>query len=141
MVRETSIDAYYEIKENGLLSERRWQTYDSLYQIGEGTASEVFRQFQKTYSKKISTNGSGSRLSELRDMGVVMEKGTKICPITGQNVILWTTTNQLPVKIKKKPKTIKWICEDCNQSFDTSPRVHFFNKDICYGQPTKWRKV
>lgn len=141
MVRDTSIDAYYEIRDNGLLSERRFEVYDCLYRIKEGTASEVFQEFRKVYGKNISSNGSGSRLSELRDMGVIQEKGTKVCPITGQTVILWTTTNQLPTKLNKKSAIYKYVCEECNNSFDTPRRIHFHNDDPCCGILTKWKKI
>lgn len=111
MVRKTSIEAYNQIKNNGLLSERRMQVYDLLYKYGPLTALQVIDHFRRTLINFSSTGNLSTRLSELRDMGVVEELGTTKCPIGGRNVILWDVTDRLPVKVEKKKKT---KCPFCN---------------------------
>jgi len=111
MARQTSIDAY-KIKSEGLLSERRWQVYDVLYEIGPATGGEVFKAFKKKYGVLVPTNSNTiTRLGELRNCGVVKEIGTRECTVSGQNVIVWQVTDKLPVKFKKEER-IK--CKHCN---------------------------
>jgi len=112
MIRQTSIDAYNAIRDNGLLSERRWQVYDVLYDIGPATGGEVFKEFKKRYGITAPTNSNvTTRLGELRQMTVVMELGVKACTVSGQRVILWDVTANLPLKFEKS-KRVK--CTHCD---------------------------
>lgn len=43
-----------------------------------------------------------TRLSELRDRGVVKELGEVKCPISGHQVILWDVTKDLPANPPRK---------------------------------------
>lgn len=102
MIRETSIEAYHKIKDDGLLSERRWQVYSVLYKIGPATGGEVFKEFKRQYGITTPTNSNvTTRLGELREMEVAKELGTRVCSVSGQNVILWDVTKSLPVKLEK----------------------------------------
>lgn len=107
MVRETSIEAYNTIRDQGMLSRRRWQTYDGLYKHGPCTGNELI--------KKIINEDSGyhafrtqtnilTRLGELRDMGCVKELGETTCSITKMKVILWDVTGVLPKKLTREIK-------------------------------------
>lgn len=50
-----------------------------------------------------SASGTYSgRMSELRDMGVLQELGTVECQYTGNTVILWDVTTDLPRKLDKQ---------------------------------------
>lgn len=107
MIRETSVEAYNKIKENGLLSKRRWQVYDVLFHNGPATAMELRNRFPKgTVDSQIR-----ARLNELRDLGVVHEKSERECRVTGMRVIEWEVTDRLPVKFDK-PHREK--CKTCN---------------------------
>jgi len=102
MVRETSVEAYHQIRDNGLLSARRFQVYDELFQNGPLTANEVVRKYQQTNPniKDASLNG---RFSELERLGVIRDTGElKIDAISGHHCILWDVTSNLPVKPKKE---------------------------------------
>lgn len=111
MVRETSREAYEKIKENDLLSTRRWQVYDVLFSVGPATGGEVFREMKRRYGMTIPTNSNTTtRLGELRERGVVKELGTRACDVSGQRVILWDVTKKLPVTFDK-PSRIK--CKSC----------------------------
>lgn len=112
MIRQTSIHAYNAIKENGMLSRRRWQVYDSLFRHGPLTGSELMLKIRNDHNVPIATNTNvTTRLGELRSMGVVYEIRERDCSITGQKVIEWDVTDRLPAKLEK-PKRIK--CAHCN---------------------------
>jgi hypothetical protein len=50
---------------------------------------------------------SRARFTELRELGVIYEKGIKKCSVTGRNVIEWDLTDRLPIIIKKSTNTKK----------------------------------
>ena len=103
MIRQTSIEAYNQIKEEGLLSRRSFEVYDSLYSFGPATANELFSQMMlKNKTLDQSNTNVRARLNELREDGTAQELGTKTCSITGRNVILWNVTRNLPIKPKNK---------------------------------------
>lgn len=116
--RQTSIDCYNKIKQEGLLSKRRLQVYESIFNYAPCTASEVFNE------KNLKTNQSG-RFTELRDLGVIYEKGERLCTVTGRNVIEWDLTDRLPVNVKKSNKTKKHKIDDALNSL----RELYKNKD------------
>jgi hypothetical protein len=96
-MRQTSIDAYHEIRDRGLLSKRRFSVYEWLFQNGPATAGEISRGI------KYNRNLTASRLIELKELGVVKELGERICEISKFNVILWDVTGQLPQRKRAKP--------------------------------------
>jgi len=126
--RQTSIDCYNQIKQEGLLTKRRLEVYESIFNYAPCTASEVFND------KNLKTNQSG-RFTELRDLGVIYEKCVRPCRITGRNVIEWDLTDRLPVDIKKSNKTKKHRIEDAINSF----RVLYKNKNISTYKD--WKRV
>mgnify|MGYP003627372896 FL=1 len=120
--RQTSIDCYNEIKNSGLLSKRRFETFEAIMKIAPCTASEV--------QHSINYNNGGrdcmKRISELRDRGVIYEKDVRPCKVTGKNVIEWDLTDRLPVNIKNPNKTKK---QRLNAALN-SLRELYKNKDI-----------
>lgn len=100
-VRDTSIEAYREIKESGLLSEKRFLVYDILFEHGPLTAGQVVLMGRKLKSV-IHTSAFQTRLTELRDLGVVYEVKKDNCPLTGRNVLFWDVTSKLPTKPEKR---------------------------------------
>ena len=119
ITRKTSIECFNKIKQEGLLSKRRLQVYESIFNHAPCTASEVFND------KNLKTNQSG-RFTELRDLGVIYEKGERTCSITGKNVIEWDLTDRLPVNIKNPNKTKKQRLDAALNSL----RELYKNKDI-----------
>ena len=117
--RRTSLETYKKIKENGLLSKRRWQVYDILFQYGPITANELCRIALTKYPEANQTSFN-ARLSELSRMGVIYEVGEQTDRVRGNRSILWDVTDTMPKrnnasngKAKRYGKTIK-ICESCN---------------------------
>jgi len=101
--RQTSIDCYNKIKQEGLLSKRRLEVYEALLSSAPCTSTEAIRNAKTTFG----IFGVSSRFTELRDLGVIYERGEKQCSITGRNVIEWDLTDRLPINIKKTNKTKK----------------------------------
>jgi hypothetical protein len=62
----------------------------------------------------------------LRDLGVIYEKGERLCSITGMNVIEWDLTDRLPIDIKNSNKTKKQRIDAALNSL----RELYKNKDI-----------
>jgi len=97
--RQTSIDCYNQIKNQGLLTKRRFEIYEAIFKNAPCTTNEALKD---VYS---ASHGVGSRTTELREQGVIYEKGEKKCSITGRNVIEWDLTDRLPIDLPKKKNT------------------------------------
>jgi len=93
--RQTSIDCYNQIKAEGLLSKRRLEVYEAIYNSAPCTSSEAMVGILN--STNVLTQ-SRARFTELRELGVIYEKGEKKCTITGRNVIEWDLTDNLPIQ-------------------------------------------
>ena len=101
MARKTSIDVYHQIKKEGLLSAMRFKVYEALVNIGKpSTAREIFATMNLLKMEP-------TRLTELRDLGVIYEKGVRSCEITDRNVIEYDLTDNLPDMDGLKKKCVK----------------------------------
>ena len=109
--RQTSIDCYNQIKQEGLLSKRRLEIYEAILKNAPCTTNEALKDVHS------GSHGVGSRTTELRDAGVIYEKDVRPCRVTGRNVIEWDLTDRLPVNIKKSNKTKKQRTNDALNSF------------------------
>jgi hypothetical protein len=99
-MRKTSLEAYATIRDNGLLSKRRFEVYEYLYQYGPLTIADLCARFQKHHY-----NGSfAGRISELAEMGVIEAVGEKVNDYSGMKAILWDVTDALPRKLDHKQK-------------------------------------
>jgi hypothetical protein len=106
VIRDTSIEAYKAITENGMLSDRRWRVYDILFHNGPLIGARVAELYYFQYGRTSASETIRNRLTELRDMGVVRETGKTFDPNTGMTVIVWDVTSKLPVTfVKQKTKT------------------------------------
>lgn len=94
MIRTTSIRAYEEIRESGLLGKRQKHAYRVLFHKGPLTGQEL--------SREMGIPGQWKRCNELKLRGLAREVGEKICSVTGRNVLLWDVTSNMPKKAKKK---------------------------------------
>lgn len=92
-VRETSAAVYHEIEANGLLSTMRWKVYSFLYTNGPLTQNELNAGLKGSNEVAPSYH---KRLSELRDLKVVRELGTRTCKVSGNQCIEWDVTANLP---------------------------------------------
>ena len=127
-IRQTSIDCYNQIKADGLLSKRRLEVYEAIFKNAPCSASEIFNV------KNLKTNQSG-RFTELRDLGVIYEKGIKKCSVTGKNVIEWDLTDNLPINRKVVTNTKK---DRINNTLNAL-RELYKNRNISSDED--WRKL
>jgi hypothetical protein len=110
-IRQTSIECYNQIKQEGLLSKRRLEIYEAILKNAPCTTNEALKDVHS------GSHGVGSRTTELRDAGVIYEKDVRPCRVTGRNVIEWDLTDRLPVNIKQTNKTKKQRVNDALNSF------------------------
>ena len=110
--RNTSIEAYNEVIP--FLSKKRKEIYDVLFNLGPMTSAEVFRHLNAR-NPVANITQSRARFTELREMGAILELGTKPCNVTGVTVILWDVDDG-PVKKLEKKLTTKQKYEMCLES-------------------------
>jgi len=104
MIRETSIEAYKNLVLSGLLSERRREVYQTVYKFGPMTSGEAFSYINRNRPIGNLTQ-SRARFTELREMGLLKEMGTRICSVSGMTTILWDVTSRVsPITIPKNKK-------------------------------------
>ena len=127
--RQTSIDCFNKIKQEGLLSKRRLEVYEAILKNAPCTTNEALKDVHS------GSHGVGSRTTELRDAGVIYEKDVRPCKVTGRNVIEWDLTDRLPVNIKNSNKTKKHRVDDALNSL----RELYRNKNTCSDQD--WKMV
>ena len=96
--RQTSIDCYHKIKAEGLLSKRRFETFEAIYKTAPCTRQEALQSSFMFNPLSLSA----ARFTELRRLGVIYEKQMRKCKVTGVNVIEWDLTGNLPVKLESK---------------------------------------
>lgn len=112
VTRTTSAAAYKTIRDNGLLSRRRWQVYKILYKFGPLTGNEIAVIFKKNFMPATRVQNQLSmttRLAELRELGAVREIGKRICSVSGMTVILWDVTDCLPSKKDRKKESLNKV--------------------------------
>lgn len=108
MVRQTSIQAFREIRDSGVLSRQRWRVYRTLYRCGPATASEVYFKMNLGQTLQASIP---SRLNELHKMGCVDEITKRKCSYTGKTCIVWDVNGKLPIPYKSPPTKTQIIKE------------------------------
>jgi len=125
--RQTSIDCYNQIKEEGLLSNMRFRVYSALLAMGKpSTTREVYETMNVIKQE-------ATRFTELRKLGVIYEVQNRTCTITGRTSIEWDLTDRLPVNIKKSNRTKKHKIDDALNSL----RELYKNKDTSTDQDWK----
>lgn len=103
MIQPTSIETYLEIKESGLLSEKRMKVYEIFYENPNGlTGSQVSEIYKSRYYSSKHSETIRNRITELRDMGCLTELGLVKCEYTQRMVMRFTTTDNLPKSLEKK---------------------------------------
>ena len=107
MVRDTSIDAYRMIKENGLLSRVNFDVYAVIHDHGPITIRETSLVLKNQYP---ATTVS-PRFSDLERRGVIRSVEKRPCKITGNVVHSWECTDKLPEELERR-KTNKEIIRE-----------------------------
>jgi len=97
MIRETSIEAYRHLVENGILAEKNRVVYEYLWKNGATTQKKTERNFNdRTYTLR-------PRFAQLEKMGLIKVVGEINCEETGRKNLLWDVTDRVyPLPIKRK---------------------------------------
>ena len=110
--RQTSIECYNEIKNSNLLAQRRFETFEAIFNSAPCTRQEALEHTNPINALSLSA----ARFTELRRIGVIYEKDVRACKVTGRNVIEWDLTDRLPVTVKTTNKTKKQRVNDALHS-------------------------
>lgn len=133
-MKKTSVEAFYKIKESGLLSKRRWETYECVYKLQPCTIKNVVQSLDPT---KWSTYSA--RFSELEKMGLIEVSGQIHDFETKQSVNTYVVTGNLPTKlpmpkklnIKKASKLILEYMEQNNLAFIYRSQLEVLGEKQC----------
>lgn len=128
LTRSISKAAYDMIKKNGLLTKRKWQVYDYVFNFGPVTQRETWNAL-KGIDGSIIAGSINTRFSELERVGVMQIVGEKMDPLTKHIVSVWDVTDGLPKKEYKIKLKEVWVCpkmfleweNNLNQIFNCSP--------------------
>ena len=95
-IRQTSTEAYHAIRDQGLLSQRRFEVYETLVMYGPATAGEMVAAARARGIEALR-HSLIPRLAELKTLGVIKEVGERPCKRSGHNCVVWDVTPNLPV--------------------------------------------
>ena len=100
-----SIDIYIALRNSGTLSKQRLGVCEMIAKLKthpgkDPTAREIADRIADFDARPWNVN---SRLSELVDRGVVAEKESRECRITGARAATWALTGNTPKEAPKKP--------------------------------------
>jgi len=95
--RESQTLAYHRIRDNGLLSRLRFLVYEAIYKH-QGEDGVTSGELDRIISRDVNawTRSASPRLGELVDLGTIEELPLRPCRETGQTVIAYRTTGELP---------------------------------------------
>ncbi len=106
MTRKTSVTAYEQMRDNGVLGRRRWEVYEWLFQNGPATPRKITDDLTKGTGK--DSDCYRPRLAELEKMGAIECVGEEVCDKTGRTVIVWDVTDKIITnKYSKDPLTYR----------------------------------
>jgi hypothetical protein len=116
MVQTTSIETYHAIKNSGLISDKRLKVFDIFYQNPQGlTGAEVSEIFRKNNPTSQHSETIRNRITELVQMGVLVELGVVECQFSKRKVMKWCCIDNMPIPLEKKltkKEQINEILED-----------------------------
>jgi hypothetical protein len=100
--RKTSIEAYRNLVERGVLSEKNSVVYKHLFTNGQTTQKKTERFFNdRTYTLR-------PRFAQLEKMGLIEPVGEEKCDETGKKNIVWDVTDRVyPLEVKPSENTKK----------------------------------
>jgi len=103
-LRATSIQAYREIKAQGLLGAARERVYSSLFELGSATAGEITAHLGPGATR----NNVASRLNELSKLGIVREVEPRSCRVSGRRALVREIVpGAMPVKREAEPRALR----------------------------------
>lgn len=110
--RDTSVRAFYQAVDAGVIATRRQQVWSGLRAIGIATSSEVFEYLkEKKHLGLRYDSNTCARFTELRDLGLIREVGERQCRVTGQTCITWAVV----LSLDYAGTAIVHRCSQCGQ--------------------------
>lgn len=104
-MRETSLKAYREAVESGLLSKQRDKVFFWMCQFTPCTVNELIQHVGELHKPLFRTPDKINRYpSILKRMNLVKDEGKRNCKVTGKECVVWDLTHkkiQKEVKLKK----------------------------------------
>lgn len=115
MIQTTSIETYQSIKNSGLISEKRLKVFDIFYQNPKGlTGAEVSEIYRRENPTSQHSETIRNRITELVQMGVLVEIGVVECQFSKRSVMKWCCVDKMPIPLEKKPTRKEQIKEILN---------------------------
>jgi hypothetical protein len=101
MARLTSIEAYRSIQSTDWINQQYKDIYAFMYDHGPLSSGEVYVGMGKQGAVQ-GVNQTRARITEMRDMDMLIEVGKKRCSVTERMVISWDVSGKPAVKKKKR---------------------------------------
>lgn len=135
-IRQTSIETYRRIRDQGLLTVMRFQWYSALFNHGPLTRAEVVKHLE--FPGQERQPDGYNRLSELRKQGVARVVGSRECSVTGNRCQIWDVTDQLPSTIVTTPKPTKAEFQVVVEELTEIQRTHGFDPSPVLMGAVRW---
>lgn len=94
-MRQTSIESFHRIKENGVLTKMELMVYEAIFSIGPATIKEICVNLAPVPETSISPI-----FARLERKGTIKTVSKRKCKITGNMVLEWDCTSGVPADAK-----------------------------------------
>lgn len=102
MQQKTSLDVYKKILASGLISKRRREIVEILWENVALTGNQISKIHKERHNTNSFSENVKNRITELEQMGVITVVGIVSCPLTKNQVNLYALSGNLPVKLQVK---------------------------------------
>lgn len=109
MVRDTSIKAYHEILDEGLVDGMKLRVM-RLIRENPGLCDQEYLALDPG----LTINQLTGRRNDLMDLGIVVEAGKKVSPKSGREVMSWMIPDSVVVRDKDESKRRMKPCPVCH---------------------------
>ena len=102
MQQKTSLDVYKKILASGLISKRRKEIVEILWEHTALTGNQISKIHKERHNTNSFSENVKNRITELEQMGVLYVVGIVSCPLTKNQVNLYALSGNLPIKLQVK---------------------------------------
>jgi len=132
-MKRTSIEAYNEIKESGLLGKRMFEVYSLIYKHGPISANDLIRVVR---AKGIDANQTGynARFCELEQRGAIERSGFTVDILSRKRCNTYIVSGNLPVPpLKRLGRDNQTILNVLNHILTAVPEAEWkdYMKEVC----------
>ncbi len=111
VVRDTSLECFYEILQSGLIGERESLVLKFIMENKNLTDSEIYKRMGYE-----NPNAIRPRRRSLVQYGLIKDNGKRVCSVTGKSCYIWIVDNDITVekfKVKKGNSKTRVKCPMC----------------------------